>query len=883
MRLSTITALVLALVVTPTSLLYSAPCQEISVIPIGTDELQRGAQEATFHLPAGPTGPLLQPVVFIAVQPRLTPTTAPQAGMENPEEQGRQVPCTLKFTAAGRELPPWELQATPTAFVVNVDLIKANPQFAQGQMALTVNADTTAETIQVTLLGMPDLLLLDPPASGPLAGVAASATDAEAKAYLQGLVLEISGDKAAAKDAYQKLQAAKNERVARFARRGLRMLAYQMRRYPLSGNFTEHYRWALFLREGGLYSAAFAEFEECRVIMPARSYAQYAAGEMFDRLGNSAYRVLDYMDRTVETSGIADPNEWSVLVPILLKRGEVTLKYQQVQDIENNWLIVERMIWAATGGHLRLVTSFYEIAGEQQQAYAQLECGYYAPTDDIVEARGWYDGVVSVVPRLPAEAGKPGRTFGGDTGPNGANLSCMFSDATWQDLAAACYEQLSWTAARSGMGRGVPLGEQGVGCGPPLSPHIGYADRAALHYHFTPAMSRRLKQADVPGAGGWVQLWELVGPSPVRDTAVGQGEAKHHVLDPIAPGGSAIAYVSNGSFVDLARVFPNAGPAVVQATTWVYSPQQQEVRLWLGANDGLAVWVNGRSALDGYFPAGKFEDRNLVDTVASWAELKEGWNEIRLVVESLPAPHGQGWGFSLRFCTWDNKPIPGLAVVNGRPAEGPVPSYQPPAAGPYYLWAQVKHDWRQLLPELKAADLETLTGTKGLQVAGSVDKLSGYFALNAPGQPDAATYRNLTKPWQIGTDRDVVVNNVLDWEREACAAYRYQKGGKDRDLLFVKPEVFEAYTIDLGESPTAATLFGGSSPSERLLGYVVIPAAGSATAVPGWTLLVIDTLLADTGNARPAAWPQDEEDLLNPVSSQYIPNWKLLPVGPVEP
>lgn len=864
----------------------AAPHPEETVLPVGPITVASGESEVSFRLPAGPTGPLTQPIVLIASQPRLAASPVPLLPDDSgaPPPLGEQGPCTLKLSAPGRELPSWVLQRTPTAYVVDVSVIEAIPRFAEGFCELKMSVETAADAVDLMVLGMPDLLLVAPPASGPLADLAAAAADAEVKAYLQALVKEISGDRAAARAAYESLRASANKRIARLARRGLRMSAYQTRRHPLTGNYLEHLRWGLYLRQSGLYSAAFTELDEARILLPNMFGAQYAGGEMHDRLGGSVFRVLDYMNRAGESTGITNPHEWYVLVAILKKRGETSLTSQQVTDLKDYWLIVERIVWAASGGHLRLVTSFHDIEDESQQAYALRDGDCFAPTDDLIEVRGWFDGVISVVPRLPNEtAAKAVTTFGGDIGPNGALLSCLYSDCTWQDLMLACYEQFSWTAVKSGLSHGLPLGEQVVGCGPPISPHAGYACRAALHYHFTPAMLRRLKQADTRGDDQYVQLWELQGPIPIGAAAGGE-PGKRHVLDTIASDAAQPVQplVAESDFVDLARVFPDAGPALVRALSWVYSPKMQEVRLWLGANDGIAVWVNGRRALfNEYYPSGKLADRNAVDTLASWAELKAGWNEVRVVTESLPAPHHSGWGFSLRFCAQNNEAIPGLAAVNVRPEEDLVPPYQAPAAGPHYAWAGVKYDWREQLPELSAANLEAITGRKGIQIAGSVERLQGFFAITWSGQAESSTYRSLAKPWQPGMDRDVTLNNVLDWEREACAAVRYQRDGKDRDLLFVKPEAFDAYSMLLDEPAAAAELFGNQPPTERVLGYVVIPAGAPAADPGGWTLLVLDTLLSEVNDAQRPNWPLDEEDLLTPVGP-YTPNAALLPMGPID-
>ncbi len=298
--------------------------------------------------------------------------------------------------------------------------------------------------------------------------------------------------------------------------------------------------------------------------------------------------------------------------------------------------------------------------------------------------------------------------------------------------------------------------------------------------------------------------------------------------------------------------------------------------MWLGQNDGAAVWLNGRCIRTGkHYASAKYEDKNITDTVAMTADLKRGWNELQVVVESWPAPYDKGWGFSVRFCTWNNRPILGMACVHEQPEQGLAPVYTSPKCGPYYQWRNVEHDFQEQLPRLTDAAFEAITGVKGFSVTGSIEKQHGHILLSAPKPPaNGSTYRVLSAPWTNGKDRDHIVNNVLDWSRESCAAVRYHKAGKPHDLLLLRPEAVEAF-LTLLDEPLAGTSFGKLVPADRILGYVLIPAGDSAI-----TLLVVDTVL---GNKQ--GWPQDEEDLLNPISEEYIPNSRLFPEaeGPPAP
>ncbi len=98
-------------------------------------------------------------------------------------------------------------------------------------------------------------------------------------------------------------------------------------------------------------------------------------------------------------------------------------------------------------------------------------------------------------------------------------------------------------------------------------------------------MHHRVKIADEPVPESAVRLWKIEGPYAVKEATPGEGKPGHHVLDPIPSGGASVNRVSDTDFIDLARLFPKAGWARAVATSWVYSPTDQEVRMWLGQND----------------------------------------------------------------------------------------------------------------------------------------------------------------------------------------------------------------------------------------------------------------------------------------------------------
>ncbi len=304
-----------------------------------------------------------------------------------------------------------------------------------------------------------------------------------------------------------------------------------------------------------------------------------------------------------------------------------------------------------------------------------------------------------------------------------------------------------------------------------------------------------------------------------------------------------------GPFVDLGRQFPAAPQkCVAYARTFIDSPVDQEVRMWLGYNDTAAVWLNGRRIHAGkYYACAKWEDLNRPAMLGSTARLAAGWNTLVVKVER----GGGDWGFSVHFTDFDNRPLSGLKVS---PLLGPGQRphrYAPPPVGPYYRWSEVRDDYLERLPHLTAADLARFTGIPGLKCR------PHKFHLDLPtGVAAVPGSRYVAEP----SENDRALNNHLNWDVEAAAALRYTKDGEVRDLLWVRPEYFEEFLTLLAERPGAvsnsATWPG--SPADRLLGCLVLAECEYATTPSrgARAVLVLDTRLPD--------YPIDDLDLLEP-------------------
>jgi HEAT repeat protein len=102
---------------------------------------------------------------------------------------------------------------------------------------------------------------------------------------------------------------------------------------------------------------------------------------------------------------------------------------------------------------------------------------------------------------------------------------------------------------------------------------------------------------------------------------------------------------------------------VAYARTWVHSDQQQPVRLELGTDDGVKVWLNGKvvHAINTFRGLQPGSDK--VDIT-----LNAGWNSILLKVTQL----NQGWAFCARFRKPDGSHLDGLQFSAQAPQHAPV-------------------------------------------------------------------------------------------------------------------------------------------------------------------------------------------------------------------
>jgi len=89
------------------------------------------------------------------------------------------------------------------------------------------------------------------------------------------------------------------------------------------------------------------------------------------------------------------------------------------------------------------------------------------------------------------------------------------------------------------------------------------------------------------------------------------------------------------------------------ARTWVHSQSARKVRLEMGVDDGIKVWLNGKVVHRNNSAGAAVAGEEKVEV-----ELKEGWNALLLKIIQHTGP----WEFCARFRTLDGKELDGLRV-----------------------------------------------------------------------------------------------------------------------------------------------------------------------------------------------------------------------------
>ena len=150
---------------------------------------------------------------------------------------------------------------------------------------------------------------------------------------------------------------------------------------------------------------------------------------------------------------------------------------------------------------------------------------------------------------------------------------------------------------------------------------------------------------------GYITSWLGSGPYT-------QGNAWSTAFAPEKAGGKGAAWkpLSKGvgpQVINLLEAVGGGDNRAAYAKVYVWSPADQDVRLEMGSDDGIKVWLGGKlvHSNNATRPVRPGEDK-------AKARLAKGWNPLLVkIVQS-----GGDWGFCLRICRPDGAALDGIRV-----------------------------------------------------------------------------------------------------------------------------------------------------------------------------------------------------------------------------
>jgi HEAT repeat protein len=155
---------------------------------------------------------------------------------------------------------------------------------------------------------------------------------------------------------------------------------------------------------------------------------------------------------------------------------------------------------------------------------------------------------------------------------------------------------------------------------------------------------------------GFITAWQMAGPYEQ------QGKNYSDLFDiPFAPESAEAASVQWKKLppstdkaepwkMDLLKAI-GGEQRVAYARTWINSPKNQNVRLELGSDDGIKVWLNDHLVHANNAARGLQPDSDKVEVT-----LNQGWNSLLVKITQFKA----GWGFCVRFAELGGEPVAGL-------------------------------------------------------------------------------------------------------------------------------------------------------------------------------------------------------------------------------
>jgi hypothetical protein len=807
-------------------------------LPSGKLVLGDAQSENTFAYQKTPEG------VSFVVRPRHTRFGVP-AGQIVLVRQGGTVGQSLECRVDGTSIGPLgevtflPLRLTEGKEQVNVELRPSLP----GNLLVYYTDD--ADKLGITIEG--DLTALPTPGS-----------------YRDGLLLLWAGEYAKAKDRLLGgVTKDKTPQAARLLRRLARWADASAQFHRIRSG-EGYYKLGMYSMTNGFWDLAVSCFSKATQLTPKDPDAWFMLADAMSYQLSDLDQRLEQIVPYYKAAANLYPREGSntyrnhigLFKKFRVKDGDttqvLTMTDEQMEYARKTWGWCSTILEACSRGALRIVNTF-----------------------DVYEDE--YDNTGHTDPRPFADLHEPGSQdvfikfsgwgasdcMGHDCGPD-RTAAINLGMREWSVMYHEWNHSIDWAMITSELGVGVPVTHSSDWCGFEPIPSMGMGHHSCNRYYMTPGMYRFLRGSD-PVTTEHVTDWYVSGPfelmpetSEVNEQFGAQSREKTVAVKPPAPDSLSGRAKTEDGYVDLRATWPEAPKnAYAFAHTYVYSPVRQKVRMWLGADDNVRVWLNDRLVHKGlYWAVCLFQEMKEKDQVATGVFLEKGWNSLLLQVTNtqhgedwlVPGVRPDCWGFSVRFCDNQNRVLPGLRWQSAKPAGFLMPRYEPlnPRAPKTYRWGEVADDYTMLLPHLTLDDLRAITGYKTMTATNEI-----FFDLS--GEELHPAFRALTLP--KADPANIALNNELNWyfsPKEMAAVVRYKRQtGQTRDLLFLRPEAYETFLALLPVKPEAAKR-GIKRHADQVIGYFTVPRDESPN---GRIVLVVDTYLGDE-------LPIDEEDLL---------------------
>jgi hypothetical protein len=684
--------------------------------------------------------------------------------------------------------------------------------------------------------------------------------------YKKTLVAFWGNQYAWARDSWRSLAAKeKNPDAARLYRRLARWAEGEISfdRIKTGESF---YNLGLYAMVNGFWDLAEKSLKRATDLMPKNPDAWYLYADALSYktsdLDNEMARIAPFYRKAADLYPRENSNTFRTYLGLFrnlkVKEGNDTkvihMSDEQIAHVKKNWEWCSTIMEAASRGTLRMVNTYKEYDQEFDSTRdwdPRPFAGLFKPgeVDTFMKLTGW----------------GASDCCGMDTGPDRSAFVNM-GIREWDVMLHEWNHSLDWAMISDELGVGVPETHASDWCGfEPIS-SMGMGHHSCNRYYMTPGMYRFVK-GSTNIESPRIDAWQVAGPYKLRDDVTDLKKLDEAYYKDMSARTSAVVPPSSdeykvkgfvkGGYCYLNELWPQAGKnSYAFAKTFIYSPTKQKVRMWLTADQNARIWLNGRQVRKGlYWSTCQFRGKVELDQVSGALMLEKGWNSFVMQVTSnqqgvdwqtdiLYAPT---WGFSVRLCDIKDQAIPGVKWQAEQPSDFKTPElYTFNAKAPKtFNWWSVAEDYTALLPELSVKDLSSLTGSI-LDITNEM--LFGYQVMPKGGLP---------YPWMVNSadPKSIKLDNQLNWffsPKELTAVFRYQRNGKTRDLLFIKPEGYEAFLKLMPVSAQAKKL-GIKSHADQVIGYLTVPRSDSAL---GRIVLVVDTYLGDR-------LPTDEEDLLS--------------------